>query len=145
MAQTRSSLRFFVKSTKISPFPPQKTPSSAHRRASVFGCTVSDTGFSVTLTEISLAQSAADECVFHPSSRPFASIWSAATLHVFGLKIHVVVTVCNKFCPVFRPSGTADSGVKMGAPGRCLHFLGETLRYIEIFPHFCERKLYVFL
>ena len=67
------------------------------------GATVSDTeisvsvtGFSVTLTGKTVAESVADECRFRPALRRYAAICSAATLHVFSRKIHVVGQVCNK-------------------------------------------------
>ncbi|MCI7645622.1 MAG: hypothetical protein MSS47_04840, partial [Bacteroidales bacterium] len=84
-----------VKSIKFSAFGPQKTPSLARQWGRDKAYTVSDTGFSVTLTEIFVADTVWELCGFRPSSHRFSSICRPRTLHVIGREIHVLRTVCK--------------------------------------------------
>ena len=99
--------RLLVKSIEITAPQARKPPSPTHQRVSHWAVRVSVTGFSVTLTGKSVAQSVADQCRFRSSARRYASICRAEALHVFGRKTHVLRTVCNHPRPlVSPPTGT---------------------------------------
>ena len=91
-------VNFSEKSIKL----PQNPISFYRRRACVLDTTVSVTGFSVTLTVISLAQTVADILCFAPFARRFASIFRAEAVHVVGSKTHVVCRVCKARCLLFH-------------------------------------------
>ena len=86
---------FCVKFSEYSPYFPRKAASPTRPSASDWAITVSDTGFSVTLTEKSVAQTVVTEGIFAPPSRRRASICAAAAVHVIDHKTHVLRTVCK--------------------------------------------------
>ena len=116
----------------------RESPFRTAWRGSDWGVPVSVTGFSVTLTGKSVAQSVADQCRFRPSARRLASIWRAEALHVIGRKTHVLRTVCN-----------ADGGVALcsNAPQispysslRPSLFWGKKHARLEIIRYLCSKQ-----
>ena len=77
MLSTPGQGGFLVKSIKFSAFGPQKTPSLARQWGRDTAYTVSVTGFSVTLTEIFVADTVWGLCGFRPIVPPFLFYLSA--------------------------------------------------------------------
>ena len=140
--------RPLVKSIENTASQARKPPSPTRQRVSHWAVRVSVTGFSVTLTGKSVAQSVADQCRFRPSARRLASIWRAEALHVIGRKTHVLRTVCNadggvalcsdvpKFLPILRSALPCFGAKNMRVWRLFATFAANKIMFVDpLFPH----------